>query len=416
MIKAAPTAKARIGIAWQIGTEFGWGLYGYHIAKHMIAEQLAIPTLLEPAGHLDLDPIERSMMAGALAYQPIVSKKLAQQTSSSVPMRIPILHACGNNGDSAFADAGARARGHPNHALVFLESTNIDRSGRAAFSAFDRIVAGSSWNKQILLANGLDDTLISLQGVDRTLFHPAPSSGRFRNRFVIFSGGKLEYRKGQDVVLAAVGAFRQRHPETLLIAVWGNPWPDSPQVRLLSRSKYVDGLPPVNSDGHIDLSSWFGRYNLSHDDVYVLDRVPHSQMARLIREADVGLFPNRCEGGTNLAAMECMAAGIPTILSANTGHLDLISNGVCYPLRRQSPVPSPHRHFGTDGWGESDLDEIMECLETAWRNRDAAKEVGMAGARHMTGFTWSDRIGDLLTQLGLADMERSNDHEFFGAG
>ena len=29
-------------------------------------------------------------------------------------------------------------------------------------------------------------------------------------------------------------------------------------------------------------------------------------------------FSNRAEGGTNLVAMECMAAGVPTIVSNNT--------------------------------------------------------------------------------------------------
>ena len=34
--------------------------------------------------------------------------------------------------------------------------------------------------------------------------------------------------------------------------------------------------------------------------------VPNWQMAAILRDMDVGLFPNRCEGGTNLVAMEAM--------------------------------------------------------------------------------------------------------------
>ena len=51
---------------------------------------------------------------------------------------------------------------------------------------------------------------------------------------------------------------------------------------------------------------------------------PNVGMPHVLHEADVALFPNRAEGGTNLVAMECLASGIPTILSANTGHLDLL--------------------------------------------------------------------------------------------
>jgi hypothetical protein len=44
-------------------------------------------------------------------------------------------------------------------------------------------------------------------------------------------------------------------------------------------------------------------------------------MPQILREIDVAVVPNRFEGGTNLVAMECMACGMPVILSANTGYL-----------------------------------------------------------------------------------------------
>ena len=47
-------------------------------------------------------------------------------------------------------------------------------------------------------------------------------------------------------------------------------------------------------------------------------------MPKYLISSDTALFPNRCESGTNLVAMEAMAAGIPVILSNNSGHLDLI--------------------------------------------------------------------------------------------
>ena len=40
------------------------------------------------------------------------------------------------------------------------------------------------------------------EGVDKTLFRPGPRSGRLdQTKFYIFSGGKVEYRKGHDLVL-----------------------------------------------------------------------------------------------------------------------------------------------------------------------------------------------------------------------
>jgi glycosyltransferase involved in cell wall biosynthesis len=65
-----------------------------------------------------------------------------------------------------------------------------------------------------------------LQGIDPTLFHPAPKSGLFKDRFVVFSGGKIEYRKGQDLVLLVFRVFLVRHPEVLLVTAWHGSWPE----------------------------------------------------------------------------------------------------------------------------------------------------------------------------------------------
>ena len=58
--------------------------------------------------------------------------------------------------------------------------------------------------------------------------------------------------------------------------------------------------------------------------------VPNHLMPRVLREMDVAVFPNRCEGGTNLVAMECMACGVPAIVASNTGQRDLIATGAAF--------------------------------------------------------------------------------------
>jgi glycosyltransferase involved in cell wall biosynthesis len=110
----------------------------------------------------------------------------------------------------------------------------------------------------------------------------------------------------------------------------------------------------------------------------------------VLREMDVALFPNRAEGGTNLVAMECMACGVPTILSANTGHLDLIEDGNCYPLTQQAPVAGQGAGVGpVPGWGESDVEEILDALERAYRDRSDARRRGRKGAEKLQDLTWA---------------------------
>jgi glycosyltransferase involved in cell wall biosynthesis len=123
-------------------------------------------------------------------------------------------------------------------------------------------------------------------------------------------------------------------------------------------------------------------------------------MGQIIREADVALFPNRCEGGTNLVAMECMAAGIPTIVSANTGHLDLTETGGCFALRAQRAVRAPTRYFtGIDGWGESDVDEIVALLERLYADRDLAGQRATIGASALARLTWQSQVSALLEAI-----------------
>jgi glycosyltransferase involved in cell wall biosynthesis len=120
---------------------------------------------------------------------------------------------------------------------------------------------------------------------------------------------------------------------------------------------------------------------------------------QILREADVALFPNRAEGGTNLVAMESLACGIPTILSANTGHLDLIATDNCYPLRTQRLVAGNAEYHGTAGWGESDIDEIVAMLEAVYGDRHTAQQRGQAAAHRMQDWTWEKQVQRLLANL-----------------
>ena len=111
-------------------------------------------------------------------------------------------------------------------------------------------------------------------------------------------------------------------------------------------------------EGQVDAKAWAVANGLNPDQVLDLGALPNAELPRLYREMDVGVFPNRCEGGTNLVAMECMGCGVPLVISSNTGHLDLIAADRCIPLRRQVVVPGDD-HLG---WGESDVEEIVEAL------------------------------------------------------
>jgi len=273
--------------------------------------------------------------------------------------------------------------------VIFFEDTNL--SGAADIAGDYRLlIAGSSWCEEVLRANGVDNVATVIQGVDPSLFHPAPRAGWLRDRFAIFSGGKIEHRKGQDIVVRAFRAFASRHPEALLVTAWHSPWA-TPALTINA----VPGIAPIalTASGEVDMAGWIAANGISAEHYIDLGATPNHMMPRVLREMDVALFPNRCEGGTNLVAMECMAIGLPTIVSNNTGHKDLVATGATYSLDRQAPVTTAIG--GAEGWGESDIDEIVETLEQVWRDRDEARRRGAAAAEAMRDWSWRHRIAQL---------------------
>ena len=136
-------------------------------------------------------------------------------------------------------------------------------------------------------------------------------------------------------------------------------------------------------DGPQALTTWLAANGVPADSILDVGRAPNATMGQVVRDADVALFPNRCEGGTNLVAMECMAAGVPTIVSNNTGHRDLVATGGCFALATQRPVRPPTRFYrGVDGWGESDVEEMVEQLE---RVQALDRDLSELGARNDVG-------------------------------
>jgi glycosyltransferase involved in cell wall biosynthesis len=279
--------------------------------------------------------------------------------------------------------------------VIFFEDTNLP-DAREICGSYDLIVTGATWCEEVLRERGVENVATVIQGVDLSTFHPAPRAHHLRDRFTIFSGGKMEHRKGQDLVILAFRAFAQRHPEALLVTAWHSPW-STPALTLNGNAH----LSPVvlKEDGAIDMAGWIAANGIPADNYFDLGKIPNHQMARVVREMDVALFPNRCEGGTNLVAMECMACGIPTILSDNTGHKDLTSIEGVYRLERQGVVTPALEGIGCEGWGESDVDEIVERLEEVWSAKEESRRRGLIGAEAMARLSWRNQIGELSRVL-----------------
>ncbi|MBD1827796.1 tetratricopeptide repeat protein [Microcoleus vaginatus GB1-A2] len=389
-----------MGISWPISITSGWGIYGLNLTLQLLQNPAWEVALLAPPSITSesMNPLHKSLLLPVLEKQKSFQELVAANSDKQISCNFPVLYALGNNLASSGVENQITTASQVG--VIFFEDTRITAEALETAKKYSAIVAGSNWNADVLRSRGLTNVAMVHQGIDPTIFHPAPKSNLFGDRFVIFSGGKLEYRKGQDIVIAAFKRFRAKHPEALLLTAWHNFWP---QYMLgIEQTGNVAGLPNINRDGSLGISQWLAANGLPVDSFIDIGLIPNHLAGQILREADCAVFTNRCEGGTNLVAMESMACGIPTILSANTGHLDLIYHNICYPLSNQGRVKPTAQFSGVEGWGESEVAEVVEALEQVYTNREESKRRGLAAANFMLDWTWEKQVKRFLDVI--ADM------------
>lgn len=385
----------RIGISWPLSDKYGWGVFGLNVTLELLERDGPRPLLLAQPNIDHYPPGVREKLEPLIKEQQDLVRVIRERGAGKHAhlKEVLVLHALANQ--FLWSDMANTVSGRRNVGFIFFEHTRFEADALARARRFDRILVGSTWNLEVLKRNGLSEVSFVMQGIDASLFHPRPKSGMFAGRFAIFSGGKLEIRKAQDAVIAAFKAFRARHPDAVLVSAWHNVWPET--ALSIAQSPYVAGAPAIDGAGRLEIAAWARDQGVPADAFVDLGMLPHAALAQVLGECDVALFPNRCEGGTNLVAMEAMACGLPCVLSANTGHLDLVRGGNCYPLARQAPVPS---HAGvTDGWGEPSIDEIVETLEDVYADRAEAARRAERGAQFMQCFTWNNQTTALMATI-----------------
>ncbi len=393
----SPDGRTPIVFNWGVSSYFGWGLNGLNLALALSGHKHFYPLVSLPFDLSDcvVDPLRQSRLEHLVSASSILWDTLTAIPRDRVAVDTPVLIGLGHNLVTMKAAGGKTIQGDPTIGVVFIEHATLSPEAHQRANEMALIIAGSRWNEQVLRANNICATTTVPQGVDTALFHPGPRTGQFRDRFVIFSGGKLEFRKGQDLVVRAFNAFHQRHPEALLITAWGNNWEwrDGVMEQLSNTAPMQPG-----PDGQVDTARWAVDNGVPSHALIALGRTPNIAMAHVLREVDVAVFPNRCEGGTNLVAMECMASGVPVILSANTGHLDLLEpGGTALSLDHQDPVNYPDADIA--GWGESSVDEILDRLEQVWTDRQAARIIADRAANFMATMTWKHQTDRLMRAI-----------------
>ena len=384
--------RLKIGLAFQVNTYTGWGVVGLNIALELAAMP-DVDLSLWSADLTGVSPLELSRLL-PIAQRCQRELQEAQRTRTPIAFDGVLVSADGNQCTGPRPDSVIQATKHMG--LMVFEDTALTPEKLERLKRYDWLVTASRWNHDVLASHGVSSHLVP-QGIDPTIWHPAPKSGRWNDRFVVFSGGKLEYRKGQDIVLAAFKMFHVKHLEALLVTSWQNQWPALAIDMTLNG--HVEHEPVVTSDG-VDIEGWCVDNGIPEGAHIELGMVPNALLAPIVREADVAVFASRAEGGTNLGAMECLAAGVPTLFSDNTGHRDLPG----WRINQRGQPRQPTRFFdGVEGWGESDPLHLVERLEW-WLEDSRKKHAGKwLGSLRESSHHWQHHTNQLVTLIRTND-------------
>lgn len=371
------------GITWALSEIHGWGLLGVHVALYLL-DRGAPPILLEKPVMSTLRPANQPRIQPLLAQYRQMTDMAEQNKGKAFLLReVDMLHALSNG--FQHMPVSDTFRGRRNIGVIAYEDTLFTPEIDARAKAYDFQIVHSTFNKNLLLERGVNDVRVTFQGVDPGEIYRMPSVNQYPGRFVVFSGGKLEHRKGQDIVLAAFKAFHQRHPDALLVTAWQNLWPGT--AAGIAESPHAPAPPRLSAEGRVDIRRWALENGAPPDAFIDLGVLRRDQIPAVLAECHAAVFPNRCEGATNLVAMEAMACGVPCIMSANTGHLDLDLERTSFPLKHQPPVADleGRRRY----WGESSVEETVEALERIYTQREAAAETAREAQRFVIGSrTW----------------------------
>tara|TARA_B100001173_G_C16026927_1_gene564511 strand:+ start:1895 stop:3121 length:1227 start_codon:yes stop_codon:yes gene_type:complete len=393
--------KQKIAITWPLTPYTGWGRYGIQLAKALISESIARPIVPYNIAKTQACELEWQLWSEQIEKdsRPLINAVKGNTSKSSLSTNCQII----------FDGLGNSAKPHEFHGkyrvgVTFFERSLIPEQLKLFMqNEFDLIITGSNWNQKVLESHGINNSFLVHQGVDLSIFNPIPVRQLLIRPFIIFAGGKLESRKGQDIVIEAFRRFIKLCPNALLIGCWVNI--GNIGINTLNTTPYI--LTNPRSGKAEDIQPWLISEGIPEQNILIPSIINNAQLPSLIKQADTAVFASRCEGGTNLMAMEALACGIPTLLSENTGHLDLLNGDIPHAIgikrsSRKTDTEKISEAYGGDDqgvWGETDPDSLVEEWIKQFKNKSYWKEERAQNAATMNKWSWEQSMDKLINKL-----------------
>lgn len=246
----------------------------------------------------------------------------------------------------------------------------------------DQLFVCSKWAQEICTDHHLTAQVIPL-GVDTSIFSPTENPRR-PGSTTFLNVGKLEIRKGHDILAEAFGKAFTPKDNVRLKMMWHNFFMTQDEVLEWER---------------LYMESPMG------DRIQFLSRVgTQRDLAEVMRSADCGVFPSRAEGW-NLELLEMMAVGKPTIATNYSGHTEYANAQNCLLIEVEDVEPAYDGKWfhGEGNWasfGENQMDQLVEHMRTVHKevqsNPKCGNPVGIETAKR---FSWESAANQMLEYL-----------------
>jgi glycosyltransferase involved in cell wall biosynthesis len=255
--------------------------------------------------------------------------------------------------------------------LPFFELDTLSQRDIAHMRLNDLIISPSKWGKEVINQNipGLDCEVVPM-GVDTSIFYP--KHFKRGNKCVFLNIGKLEKRKGHDVLLNAAERVFAGRDDVSLWMMAGN--------KFISESQYSEYVR--------DARSRLG------DKVAFLPHVESDEeVASIINRADFGVYPYRAEGFC-LPLLESMACGLKVIATNYSAPTEYLTKDNALLIEPEGLEPAVDNIFfnGEGNWArlgnksEDQLAEHMDFCYNTWKNEGPT--IDMEAWTTASNLTW----------------------------
>ncbi len=367
----------------------GWGCYGLNLLKYATMRGIKIRAIMKHDLKLETLPLfDQDIIKPVIKQSKKMTKRINEGGVIEDENGIFLTHM---NWDNDLRQSYEGLKVKRQFGVVFFH--NLTRTyglvPKIAPDAYEAIICGSSWNAEHLRKAGYKKAVTVLQGVNSNHFFPRIAPLANDGKFYIFSGGKLEIRKGQDLVMKAFKLIQDKLPNARLVTNWA--WrQEAAFANQYHKAKTAQFAWVIEKNTHgfsVNIPKTAMNYGIDPSRIICLKMTLNHRIAQIMQQCHMAVFPNRAEGGTNLVAMEAIATGLPSVIGYNTGQKDLFK--ICPDLHEigltSDTKPSDKMPSGSDSETKENIideqgfhspNEVADRILQIYNNYDHYQQLG----------------------------------------